>query len=102
MRPRESKPGDWIIVGQGDDVYTCDHAIFLKTYRAEPGKANMYRKVGTIWAKKMPTTFLVLTLEGMEHGEAGDYLAQNAVDGEQWPIDSKTSEKTYEQCEPSA
>jgi hypothetical protein len=47
----------------------------------------------------MPTSFLVLTMEGMEHGEAGDYLAQNAVDGEQWPIDAKTFEKTYEECE---
>lgn len=32
----------------------------------------------------------------MEHGEAGDYLAQNSQDGEQWPIDAKTFEKTYE------
>jgi hypothetical protein len=34
----------------------------------------------------------------MEHGQAGDYLAQNAVDGEQWPIDAATFEKTYEVC----
>jgi hypothetical protein len=63
--------------------------------------AILFLQIGTIWAKKMPTSFLVLTMEGMEHGEAGDYLAQNAVDGEQWPIDAKTFEKTYEECAPA-
>jgi hypothetical protein len=28
----QSKPGDWIIVGPNDDVYTCDAAIFQRTY----------------------------------------------------------------------
>ena len=86
-----------MIVGTGNDVYTCDAAIFQKTYVPEPGQPHVFRKTGTIWANKMEHAFLVVTLEGMEHGEAGDYLAQNSVDGEQWPIDAKTFEKTYEE-----
>eukprot|EP00455_Lapot_gusevi_P055727 TRINITY_DN9101_c0_g2_i1.p1 TRINITY_DN9101_c0_g2~~TRINITY_DN9101_c0_g2_i1.p1 ORF type:complete len:218 (-),score=86.10 TRINITY_DN9101_c0_g2_i1:67-720(-) len=92
----ESKPGDWVIVGPGDDVYTCDAKIFMSTYRPEPNKPFVYRKIGKIWARKMEHAFLVETLEGMEHGEANDYLAQNPVDGEQWPIDAATFDKTYE------
>ena len=96
----ESKPGDWVIVGPGKDVYTCDRAIFESTYRRDRDKDRVYRKIGTIWGKKMTDSFLVATLEGMEHGEPGDYLAQNSTDGEQWPIDAKTFESTYE-LEPS-
>jgi serine/threonine protein kinase len=49
----ESKAGDWIIVGKGDDVYTCDHAIFMKTYRPEGKLPNMFRKVWRIGGPKL-------------------------------------------------
>lgn len=42
----EGKRGDWVLVGVGDDVYTCDAAIFRKTYARVPnGLPNQYRKV---------------------------------------------------------
>lgn len=43
----------------------------------------------------MEHAFLLETLEGMEHGAAGDFLAQNPVDGEQWPISRKSFMKMY-------
>mmetsp|Transcript_37103 Transcript_37103/g.72883 ORF Transcript_37103/g.72883 Transcript_37103/m.72883 type:complete len:793 (+) Transcript_37103:39-2417(+) len=92
----EGKPGDYVVVGQGEDVYTCDYAIFKKTYAALPDLPHMYRKIGKIFALKMDRDFLIETLEGMEHGKKGDYIAQNPVEGEQWPIDEKTFESMYE------
>jgi hypothetical protein len=44
----------------------------------------------------MPRDFLMETLEGMEHGLKGDFLAQNPVDGEQWPIARKVFQSMYE------
>eukprot|EP01006_Ploeotia_vitrea_P007652 TRINITY_DN1771_c0_g1_i1.p1 TRINITY_DN1771_c0_g1~~TRINITY_DN1771_c0_g1_i1.p1 ORF type:complete len:798 (+),score=383.68 TRINITY_DN1771_c0_g1_i1:124-2517(+) len=93
----ESKRGDWVIVGSGDDVYTCDAEIFEKTYEKVDGdEPNMYRKTGYTLAREMDKAFLIQTLEGTEHGAAGDFLAQNPVDGEQWPIDAETFKRTYE------
>lgn len=93
----ESKKGDWVLVGPDDDVYTCDAKIFLKTYSlVDQDHPHMYRKTGKVFAKLMKDAFLIATLEGMEHGNAGDYLAQNPVDGEQWPIASKTFSEMYE------
>ena len=94
----EGKKGDWVLVGPGDDVYTCDHAIFLKTYAPvdEVHKPNLYRKIGSIFALEMKRPFLMATLEGMEHGSAGDWIAQNPVDGEQWPISKDTFASSYE------
>jgi len=87
----EGKKGDWVIVGPGDDVYTCDAAIFQKTYSlVDPQVPHLYRKTGSIYAKQMDRDFLVETLEGMEYGTKGDWIAQNPVDGEQWPIAADT------------
>jgi serine/threonine protein kinase len=91
-----SKPSDWVIVGPGDDVYTCAADIFFKTYEPVPDRKFMYRKTGLILAKQMEKAYLLETLEGTEHGEAGSYIAQNAQDGEQWPIDKETFENMYE------
>lgn len=98
----QSKPGDWIIVGPNDDVYTCDAAIFMKTYEPVKGQnsPNLYRKVGMILAKEMDRAFLIDTLEGTEHGLQGDFLAQNPVDGEQWPIAGSVFQDMYEEVPP--
>jgi serine/threonine protein kinase len=93
----ESKKGDWVLVGPGDDVYTCDAAIFAKTYGlVNPSKLHLYRKTGNIFALEMKRDFLMETLEGMEHGAQGDWIAQNPVDGEQWPIAAKAFAEMYE------
>lgn len=95
----EGKKGDWVLVGPGDDVYTCDAAIFAKTYSlVDPSgaKPHLYRKTGSIFALEMDRDFLMETLEGMEHGSKGDWIAQNPVDGEQWPIAAKTFLSMYE------
>ena len=42
----ESKRGDYVIVGPDDDVYTCDAAIFMKTYEPVDGdEPHLFRKV---------------------------------------------------------
>lgn len=93
----EGKKGDWVLVGPGDDVYTCDAAIFAKTYSlVDKDKPHLYRKTGSIFALQMDRDFLMETLEGMEHGSKGDWIAQNPVDGEQWPIAAKTFAAMYE------
>jgi len=93
----EGKKGDWVLVGPGDDVYTCDAAIFAKTYKlVDLSQPHLYRKTGAIFALEMKRDFLMATLEGMEHGSAGDWIAQNPVDGEQWPIAAKTFKAMYE------
>lgn len=83
-----SQRGDYVIVGPADDVYTCAADIFHRTYQAvdDPDRPNAYRKVTTVLALEMKGAFLIETLEGSEHGKKGDFLAQNPVDGEQWPI----------------
>jgi serine/threonine protein kinase len=93
-----SKKGDWVIVGPDDDVYTCDAAVFAATYEPvrESNEPHTFRKVGRVLARQMPRAFLVQTLEGTEHGEAGDYLAQNPAAGEQWPIARDVFERMYE------
>jgi hypothetical protein len=99
----ESKKGDWIIVGPGDDVYTCDHKVFEETYEVVPGDdPHYYRKFTKVLAKKQPKAYLVITLEGLEHGAAGSYLAQNPVRGEQYPIAQETFERMYERSEVQA
>ena len=47
----------------------------------------------------MQRPFLMATLEGMEHGTKGDWIAQNPVDNEQWPIAQKTFTEMYELAE---
>jgi serine/threonine-protein kinase CTR1 len=96
----EGKKGDWVLVGPGDDVYTCDAAIFARTYSQVDASTNphLYRKTGSIFALQMDRDFLMETLEGMEHGRSGDWIAQNPVDGEQWPIANKTFMAMYEKA----
>lgn len=93
----EGKKGDYILVGPGDDVYTCDASIFRNTYSlVDPDQPHLYRKTGSIWALLMNRDFLMETLEGMEHGCQGDWIAQNPIDGEQWPIAAETFKNMYE------
>jgi serine/threonine protein kinase len=93
----EGKKGDWVIVGPNDDVYTCDAKIFQKTYtRVDEKKPHMFKKTGKVLALQMDHDFLMKTLEGMEHGKKGDFLAQNPIDGEQWPIARDKFEAMYE------
>mmetsp|Transcript_10145 Transcript_10145/g.16629 ORF Transcript_10145/g.16629 Transcript_10145/m.16629 type:complete len:187 (-) Transcript_10145:339-899(-) len=101
----EGQAGDWIIINDpkgvpsGEDVYTCAHEVFLKTY--EPASSTLphvYRKTGHIWAAKMMKPFTVVTLEGLCRGNASDFLAQNSIDSmaEQWCISKDVFDKTYE------
>lgn len=62
----------------------------------DPQKPHLYRKTGSIFALEMERDFLMETLEGMEHGSKGDWIAQNPVDGEQWPISAKSFADMYE------
>ncbi len=77
---------------------SCDAAIFLRTYsQVDPSRSpHLYRKTGSIFALQMSRDFLMETLEGMEHGSEGDWIAQNPVDGEQWPIAKNTFKAMYE------
>eukprot|EP00741_Cyanophora_paradoxa_P022919 tig00021525_g22139.t1 len=101
------KKGDWVIVNcknvdsdnpDGEDVYTCDHQVFLKTYELVEGRPHVYRKTGHIWASKMTKEFAVVTMEGIGRGKQGDWLAQNSLQSckEQWSIDAGVFERTYE------
>jgi serine/threonine protein kinase len=93
----ESKKGDIVVVGPNDDVYTCDYEIFRKTYApVTTGERNVYKKHQRVWARRCSRDFLMETLEGMEHGSKGDYIAQNPEDGEQWPIAKAVFESMYE------
>lgn len=92
----QAKRGDWVVVGPNADVYTCDATIFASTYVKVGTEPHLYRKVGKIFARQMPQDFLVQTLEGMEKGKAGDFLAQNPKHGEQWPIAQDKFMQMYE------
>ncbi len=93
----ESKKGDYVVVGPNDDVYTCDATIFAKTYSPVDGpEPFMFRKTQRVLARRQSRDFLMETLEGMEYGVKGDFIAQNPDDGEQWPISKSMFESTYE------
>lgn len=96
-----SSPGDWIIVGPGNDVYTCDDPIFQRTYASvgASGQPHEYRKHARTWALELAEDVLIETLEGLEIGRKGDFLAQNPDDGEQWPIDRKKFLSMYQVAE---
>lgn len=98
----ESKRGDYVIVGPNDDVYTCDATVFKNTYVPvdDPKAKNKYKKAQLILAVQQQQDFLIETLEGMEHGLSGDYIAQNPQGGEQWPISRNTFEEMYELVDP--
>ena len=66
-------------------------AVFLPEYKE-------YRKKTTIFARKEPEEFEVLTLEGLHTGKAGDYLAVG-IHGEMYPIDATVFEDSYEEKE---
>lgn len=55
-----------------------------------------YTKKTTIYAKKMPKTFKVKTLEGTHFGKAGDYLAVG-IAGEMYPIDANVFFDSYDE-----
>jgi len=93
-----SNPNDYVIVGPGGDAYTCAADRFEATYREFGNDPHVYRKATKILAKKMENDFLIETLEGLEKGDAGSYLAQNPSKLEQWPIDKKTFDETYVIC----
>jgi serine/threonine protein kinase len=83
----EGKKGDYVIIGPGDDVYTCDADVFRQTYERVPGgEVNAYRKTQRIFARRCSKDCLITTHEGLEYAHKGDYIAQNPNDGEQWPI----------------
>eukprot|EP00466_Bigelowiella_natans_P020126 jgi/Bigna1/69282/fgenesh1_pg.8_\ len=93
-----SNPGDFIIFGPGGDVYTCAHESFKATYELVGSEPHLYRKKAKILARMMEKDFLVVTLEGLAKGDAGNYLAENLDKHEQWAIDAKTFEETYMIC----
>merc|ERR1712150_190806 len=90
---------DWVVIGPNHDIYLCADNIFRKTYGHIAGTLQQYKKIGRIRGMAMKQDFLIETLEGLEYGKAGDYLAQNITEGEQWPIKKKVFEETYEQVE---
>lgn len=54
-----------------------------------------YRKTQTIWARRMPLRFEVVTLAGVIGGQPGDWLAVGAA-GEMYPIAADVFDQTYE------
>jgi serine/threonine protein kinase len=53
----ESKPGDFIVVGPKDDIYTCDAGVFKNTYGAHSsGRPRLYHKTGAILAKQVSSS----------------------------------------------
>jgi len=93
-----SMPNDYVIIGPGGDAYTCAADRFEATYELAGRQPHVYRKITKILAKCMEQEFLLETLEGLEKGKAGSYLAQNPAGKEQWPIFKETFEETYELC----
>mmetsp|Transcript_22763 Transcript_22763/g.33945 ORF Transcript_22763/g.33945 Transcript_22763/m.33945 type:complete len:828 (-) Transcript_22763:218-2701(-) len=89
---------DYVLIGPGGDAYTCAADRFEATYELAGRAPHVYRKTSKILAKRMEQEFLLETLEGLEKGKVGSYLAQNPVKMEQWPIDEKTFNDTYELC----
>ena len=83
---------------QGGQVYGCDEESFAATHEAIPGEPDTYRKTALIWARRMDEPFDVLTKEGPERGDAGDWLAQQRVHGtdEQWFIPDEVFATSYE------
>ena len=59
-----------------------------------------YRKIATVKARQMDSSFKVPTLEGTMTGNPGDYLCMG-VDDELWPVKKEIFEKTYELVEKS-
>ncbi len=69
MRSRCPQPGDWVIVGPDDDVYTCDAKVFSQTYeRVEGPVPNLYKKVHS--RARRAHTFLRIP-RAWVHGSAG-------------------------------
>jgi hypothetical protein len=60
-----------------------------------------YRKIATVWARRMSGTFTVETLEGLAQGEAGDYLCRG-IEGEEWPVRREKFENTYAPVSPGS
>lgn len=89
---------DYVVIGPRGDAYTCAADRFKTTYVQAGSEPHVYRKKTRIFARKMDADFLLQTLEGLEKGDAGSYLAQNPTKNEQWPIDAKTFQEMYEIC----
>lgn len=53
-----------------------------------------YAKTATIQAVRVPTSFIIDTMEGTFVGKAGDWLAEG-IDGERYIIDNAIFKKTY-------
>ena len=95
----QGRAGSYVVCGKDDDVYAVDADIFKRTYEPIRGskRKHEYRKTGYVVARRLEEPFVVRTKGGAnEHGHAGDYLVQNEQ-GEQWAIDAKTFEDTYEE-----
>jgi len=92
----KGEPGDYVIVGQNDDVYICNAELFEQEYEKLPGSENRFKKVGRVLARRIDHDFTAETNRGLQEGKAGDYLVQNSS-GEQWTIDAKTFDETYEE-----
>ncbi len=91
-------PGPHWLILQGDEAYGCAEDSFTATYEPVAEEPDTYRKTGLIWAVQMDAPFEVLTKEGPEVGQAGDWLAQQ-LDGEQWFIPDETFRATYRPVE---
>jgi len=100
---QSGKDNCWIICNPSeDDLYLCDQEVFVRNYEKLPEKKgttpNQYRKVGSVWARKMEKPFALKTsADGVQYGVAGDFVVRDAkkMDGDLWVVDQATFEKIY-------
>lgn len=80
-------------------VFAEEHgAIPTLAYETMTIAASEYRKTATIYAARMEEPFVVVTLEGVMEGKAGDFLALG-VAGELYPIDAAVMAASYEKVD---
>ena len=91
-----AKAGDWAVIDDAGVEHSVAAEIFESTHEeAESREPHRYRRVGTVWAKRVTSRELVTTLEGDAVAERGDWIIEGQA-GERWPVSNEHFHKTYE------
>ena len=76
-------------LGRGVDAVT-----FVATHRAVPGQPGHFERVGSYWARRLEGEFSTVSREGVEHGQSGMWLVQDAA-GSEWFVPAEEFPEGY-------
>jgi hypothetical protein len=87
-----ARAGDVRVTSDEGDTWSVDPEIFAKTYERVEG--NRWRRVGTVEAQPAEYGELVLSLEGPQTAQAGDWIVRGSG-GELWTMSTEHFQRNY-------